>query len=244
MKIPISIIGLLILAACSSRNNPQNQEIVFEDSKSFQVEEVIQTNSYTYFKALEDSEERWIAVSKTDAHPGDVYYYQKALQMNDFNSKELNRTFDVIYFVNQISKVPFSSVNPNNPSAAMSGHSGRAPAELKPNLSIKKKTNEITIAQIFATPSAFSNKQIEIRGIVVKVNKDIMQKNWIHIQDGTSHNNHFDLTITSRDLPAVNEEVTFKGTIALDRDFGSGYFYEVIMENAVRVDAKVAGAQP
>ena len=243
MKAPLIII-LVLLAACSGRNTPQNQEIVFEDTKSFQVEEVIQTNSYTYFKALEDSEERWIAVSKTEAQPGEVYYYQKALQMNNFSSKELNRTFDVIYFVNQISKTPFSSLNATNPSAAMSGHSGRAPAKLKPNLSIQKKANEITIAQIYASPSAFSNKQIEIRGIVVKVNKDIMQKNWIHIQDGTSHNENFDLTITSQDLPALNEEVTFKGTITLDRDFGAGYFYEVIMENAVRVTTKVAGAQP
>jgi hypothetical protein len=244
MKIPFFIIAILIMEACGSRNNPQNQEIVFEDSKSFQVEEVIQTNSYTYFKALEDSEERWIAVSKTDAHPGDVYYYQKALEMTDFNSKELNRTFEVIYFVNQINKMPFSSLNPNPPPATMPGHSGRAKAELKPDLSIQKKTTEITIAQIFATPSSFSNKQIEVRGVVVKVNKDIMKRNWIHIQDGTSHNNQFDLTITSQDLPTLNEQVTFKGTIAVDRDFGSGYFYNVIMENAVWVDAKVAGARP
>jgi hypothetical protein len=30
----------------------------------------------------------------------------------------------------------------------------------------------------------------------------------------------------------VGDIVTFSGTIALDKDFGAGYKYEVIMENA------------
>ena len=52
--------------------------------------------------------ERWVAVNKVDANVGDVYYYDSALEMNDFTSKDLNRTFDKIYFINQISKTPLT----------------------------------------------------------------------------------------------------------------------------------------
>ncbi len=243
MKTLYLIIGLIIVAACNNRTNTRHQESIPEDSKSFQVEEVIQASTYTYFKALENSEERWIATAKTDASAGDVYFYEEALQMQDFTSKELNRTFDVIYFINRISKMPISSLDPHNHSGTMPAHSGKVNPEQKTSVTITKDTDETTIAQIFANPSEFTNKQTEIRGVVVKVNKDIMGKNWIHIQDGTMHNNRFDLTITSRNLPTVNEEVTFKGSISLDRDFGSGYFYDVIMEDAERVDKKVAGVR-
>jgi hypothetical protein len=86
----------------------------------------------------------------------------------------------------------------------------------------------------------YSGKEIEIRGVVVKVNKQIMGKNWIHIQDGTNSEGKFDLTITSQDLAEVNDEVTFKGKITLEKDFGSGYFYEVIMEEATLVSKSTA----
>jgi hypothetical protein len=60
-----------------------------------------------------------------------------------------------------------------------------------------------------------------------------MGKNWIHIQDGTSGSDgNYDLTITSQDVAEINDEVTFKGKITLEKDFGAGYFYDVIMEDA------------
>lgn len=70
-----------------------------------------------------------------------------------------------------------------------------------------------------------------------------MGKNWIHIQDGTKHNTSFDLTITTQNLPALNDEVTFKGTIMVNKDFGAGYFYDVIMENAVLTKQTRAATQ-
>jgi len=43
------------------------------------------------------------------------------------------------------------------------------------------------------------------------------------------------LTVTTQALPKVNDEVTFKGTITLEKDFGAGYYYDVIMEDAEMV---------
>jgi len=63
-----------------------------------------------------------------------------------------------------------------------------------------------------------------------------MDKNWIHLQDGTEHDGKFDLTVTSDITADTGEVYTFEGTIALDKDFGFGYFYEIIMEDAVITD--------
>ena len=88
----------------------------------------------------------------------------------------------------------------------------------------------------------FAEKEAEIQGVVVKVNNDIMGKNWVHIQDGTSDNNNFDLTITTQDRVNKGDEVTFKGKIILNKDFGAGYSYDVIMTDATLVSSKAANA--
>jgi hypothetical protein len=242
----ILIIGLVIIFSSCVRNKsgqvtqtatPVNQNV-------FEVSEVLQANSYTYLKVKENGSERWMAVTKQEISPGEVYYYDEALQMTNFASKDLDRTFDVIYFVNQISENP---INKNLPGGmqgmgGMTGnpHSGKVESNPKSNIQLEKANGEITIAEVFGNRQDYSGKEIEIRGVVVKVNKQIMGKNWIHIQDGTNSEGKFDLTITSQDLAEVNDEVTFKGKITLEKDFGSGYFYEVIMENATLVSKTTA----
>ena len=63
-----------------------------------------------------------------------------------------------------------------------------------------------------------------------------MGKNWVHIQDGTDYKDGFDLTVTTNNTVAVGEIVTFEGKIALDKDFGYGYSYSVIMEEGKTVE--------
>ncbi len=59
-----------------------------------------------------------------------------------------------------------------------------------------------------------------------------MGKNWIHVQDGSSHDDNFDLTVTTDATATVGDTITVSGNITLDKDFGYGYFYPVLMENA------------
>ena len=55
--------------------------------------------------------------------------------------------------------------------------------------------------------------------------------NWVHIQDGSDPDKELDLTVaTQADIP-VGALVEIEGTIVLNKDFGSGYFYDIIMEN-------------
>ena len=121
-------------------------------------------------------------------------------------------------------------------------HSGKVGSEQNSAISVEKLAGEITVAQVYANRNNYSGKEIEIKGVVVKVNKEVMGKNWIHIQDGTSDNGNFDLTITSANVAEVNEEITVRGKIVLNKDFGYGYSYEVIMEDAQIVEKKPAGS--
>lgn len=227
------LILVMVFSSCVRNKNGQVvQNAVPANTKVFEVTEVVQASSYSYLKVKENFGERWVAVSKRDIKTGDVYYYDSALEMTNFKSKDLDRTFDVIYFVNQISKTPLTQ----NKMSGMPTHSGSVKPSEKSSIVLDKTDKELTVAQVFENRKKHSSKIFEIRGIVVKVNKQVMGKNWIHIQDGTNNTGNFDLTITTQDLAEVGDEVTFKGKLTLNKDFGSGYSYEVIMEDAELVN--------
>ena len=71
-----------------------------------------------------------------------------------------------------------------------------------------------------------------IRGKVVKYNAEIMGRNWLHIQDGTGAIGGNDLLITSSDKAKVGDTVLIVGTVAINKDFGAGYKYRVLVEDA------------
>lgn len=256
MRILTMLILVVIFSSCVKNKNGQiNQEQSTADGKSFEVTEVIQGSTYTYIRAKENNGELWMAISKQEVKPGEVYYYSEGLPMQNFHSKEIDRTFDEIYFVSAISKTPIKAgAMGGMGSGAMGGmgamggnmnepaHSGKVSTEQNSAISVEKLAGEITVAQVFANRNNYSGKEIEIKGVVVKVNKEVMGKNWIHIQDGTNDNGNYDLTITSADLAEVNDEITVRGKIILNKDFGYGYSYEVIMEDAQIVEKKPAGS--
>jgi len=94
-----------------------------------------------------------------------------------------------------------------------------------------------TVADVWAKRSSLGGQTVTVRGKVVKFNPEIMGRNWIHIQDGTgkpAEKNH-DLTITTSSGVKVGDIVTVTGKIAVDKDFGAGYAYPVIVEEAVVV---------
>lgn len=246
----INIVMIMAIAtiflACVKNKKPavvQNQNQNQSAFNMIKVSEVIQGGSYTYISAMENGTEKWIAISKQMVNPGEVLYYYDALPMENFHSKEIDKTFDVIYFVNNISKSPQGSGNAAkaNPHAGnMPQHNGKVSTKKSDEILLEKLDDELKIEQIFSAKENYEGKIIEIRGVVVKVNKQVMGKNWVHIQDGTSADGKFDLTITTQDEVKVGDEVTFKGKLYLDKDFGAGYFYDVIVEEAVLTGKQVA----
>jgi len=91
-----------------------------------------------------------------------------------------------------------------------------------------------TVAELYTQKSELSGKTVALRGKVVKYSAGIMGRNWIHLQDGSGDataGTH-DLTVTSNDTAAVGDTVLVQGTVTVDKDFGAGYFYAVIVEEA------------
>ncbi len=89
-----------------------------------------------------------------------------------------------------------------------------------------------SIAELYQEKDQLKGKQVKLHGKVVKVNNGIMNRNFIHLRDGTGEKGTNDITITSQDTAKVGDEVTAVGTVTVDLDFGAGYTYPVIVEKA------------
>lgn len=229
----ISIMTLLV-SSCGSKNNTEELNGVHK----VVVKEVLQASAYTYLNVSENGVDQWIAVSKIDAKVGETYYYKDFMEMKYFESKDLERTFESVYFIQNLKtklegfQVSEQAQMPEG-HAAIGGHEGK-PSVSKADVAIEPVKGGITIAELFTNKEKYNGKKVIIRGKVVKTNFEIMDKNWFHIQDGTSADGKFDLTITSLEKEVnVDEILTFEGTVALNKDFGHGYSYEILLEDAV-----------
>jgi RecJ-like exonuclease len=89
-----------------------------------------------------------------------------------------------------------------------------------------------TVAALHQEKAALAGQTVQVQGKVVKVNNGIMGRNFLHVQDGTGDANSNDLTVTSKQTAAVGDQVTVTGRVVLDRDFGSGYSYPLLVEEA------------
>lgn len=116
-----------------------------------------------------------------------------------------------------------------------SKHHGRIVTE-KADVKIEPCTDCITIAKLAEEKQSYGGKMIKIKGQVTKFNAGIMGKNWVHIQDGSEYKDNFDLTITTDINVAVGQIVTFEGKISLDKDFGYGYAYNILMEEGKLIE--------
>jgi len=189
------------------------------------VEEVIQATSYTYMRVKEDQSEYWIATILDNVEVGSKYAYGDALEMRDFKSKELDRTFPVIYFVSEDAGMS-GSQEPASAPATM----GKPKVEQKTDAVIPQNEGGISIAELYKNRDKYANKKIRVKGKVVKVNPEVMDRNWVHLQDGTNDSGNFDLTITTMETASLDDILEFEGTLVLNKDFGAGYVYELIME--------------
>ncbi len=223
----ISVFTIFVLMACSKKEE-QNQQTAAVKANVHQVvvEEAIQVSGYTYIRAKEDKKDYWIAASTMDTKPGETLYYENAMEMKNFESKELKRKFDSIFFVDNMSKIP-----PANAGSSIKATPQKPNIE-KQNITVEKASGGVTISQIFGGINSYANKVVTIKGKVVKVNNGIMNKNWIHIQDGTSNGIDYDLTVTTNETLNIGDIVTLQGTVAVNKDFGYGYSYKILLEDA------------
>ncbi len=226
LNLLILLAGIIVFAASCKQKSTADENLAPNVRKA-KVEEVIQTSNYTYIRISEDGNESWIAVTKQDVKEGNSYYYEPGIEMNNFVSKELKRTFPSIVFVDKFSDQPIVAKITMADSLK-----GKQIASPKADIKVEKAEGGITIAELYASRDSYAGKTVKIRGEVVKFSPDIMKTNWVHIQDGTNSEGSFDLTITTNEVTKIGDVVIFEGVVAVKKDFGAGYFYEVIVENA------------
>ena len=207
--------------------------------KKVVVKEVIQVNSYTYLHVLEEEDEKWIAVPTMEAQPDEVYYYRGGAEMRNFFSTELNRTFDVVLFLGGITNAnavdPVNGiVDPNTPKEDMKP--AKEPTLDQLALDIDSLEGGVRIGTLFEKAQHYKGKRVKVVGEVTKFTANIMGKNWIHFQDGSAFEGNYDLMVTSQDKVSVGDVVVFEGVIAVNKNFGAGYFYKVILEDGVIVN--------
>jgi len=215
-----------LLFSCQSKQSSQKEQALPIGMNKLTVSEVINGSTYSYLKGNNGNADIWVAIQKQAITVGNTYYYKGALEMKDFHSKELDRNFPVIYFLNEISDKIAA-----NKTAMPASHMKKSKAK-KLEVSIDAEDGVTTLSDLFKNQAELGGKEVTVKGKVSKFNKNIMGKNWIHIQDGSEFEGKYDLTITSADMATIGEIVKFKGVIALNKDFGAGYSYAIIMEHA------------
>jgi len=222
---------LLLSAACNNSSN--KGEIPYQSGiHKGEVKEVLQTTQYTYLFVNENDKDIWLALPKMEAKPGDVYFFKDGYEMVNFRSQELGRTFQSVFFLESVG----TSAEEVMKGPVVSGNEPVKAEVRQYDLKIKKAEGGISIEELFQKKSSLNGTKVRITGKVVHYNPGIMNLNWIHLQDGTSYSGKFDLTATSENETAVGKIITIEGTVALDKDFGAGYFYDLIVMDAVIVD--------
>ena len=212
------------------------------------VIESIDAAGYTYVQVESNAENIWLAGPKTTITQGGSIDVNTRAPMRNFHSKALDRDFPVIYFVDSYSGSAVQSA-PAQTSASASAATATATATMDmptgnqavtniksmvaKNLDLKTPVKRAedgqTIAEIYANKHELSGKLVKVRGKVSKFTPNVMNKNWIHIIDGSGEN---DLTVITDQLVKPEQMIVIEGTVLLDKDFGYGYFYELLIDNA------------
>ena len=216
---------------------------------SGQVAETMTTAGYTYVLVKTGSNKQWAATTKFSVQVGDTVTVTGGMSMPNYHSKTLNRDFDLVYFTGSITvqggvAETTPALPPGHPSLTGApapvlppGHVALTNTAARPQIDltgVKKADGGKTIAEIFAAPSTLAGQSVTVRGKVVKSNPQVMGKNWLHIQDGSGSaaNNNNDLTVTTATAAQVGDTVLVTGNASTNKDFGAGYKYNLILDDA------------
>ncbi len=205
------------------------------------VTETMDAGTYTYVQVDTGAEKIWGAAPKFSVAVGDRVTVPADMPMQDYHSKTLERTFDVVYFAGAIlaegvAPAAASAVAGMQP-GPQSGHPGGAVAASAGAASldfsgIPKAEGGRTVGEVLSAAADYAGKEVVVRGKVVKFSSGIMGKNWLHVQDGTGEAGRNDLTVTTDAAAQVGDLVLVRGRAATDKDFGYGYKYAFIVEDA------------
>ena len=224
--------------ASASTHQPGVQASAPASGFSGKVKETMDAANYTYVLVDTGTNKLWVAAPAFKVKVGDSAAVAQAMAMPKYHSKTLNRDFDVVYFAGSVVVNGIQPTADSETRELPKNHPPLASAAAAPKVDlagIKKSIGGKTIEEIFGSKAKLGGQQVKVRGKVVKYNSNILGKNWLHIRDGSGSEGSNDLVVTTSASVKVGDTVVVSGAISLNKDFGSGYKYAVIIE-----DAKVA----
>jgi len=221
------------------------------------VVETMNAAGYTYMLVDSDGKKTWVAIPATTVAQGTEVTYYQGMVMKSFTSKTLNRTFDNLIFSaglagEKAGTAPQTAADDTfsaalkaeemagdppapTPETVTTGGSVGAIAPME-EITVDKATaeNGYTVGEIFSKAKELTGQKVQVHGKVVKFNPKIMGRNWLHLQDGSGDpmQNSHDLVVTTEDTVEVGSIITIDGVLAADKDFGAGYKYAAIVEDA------------
>ncbi len=211
-------------AAQSAKNNsPKKPGLSIMAGK---VLKVVNAGGYTYAKIQNSGGYIWLAMPQVKIKTGETVTFYPGTQMTNFHSDTLKRTFKKVIFTSGPVDLPGTK-------AYRAKNKAKQPAE-KIKVGKAHGPDARTIAEIYKNRASLNGKTVSVRGKVVKVSKGIMGSNWLHIQDGTgdASKGTNSLVVTTKDDADAGDVVTATGVISSNKDFGFGYKYDAIMEQA------------
>lgn len=226
----LTLIISLFYFSCGNTEQPENQQEnqTSENPKQkiikAEVKEHMDASSYTYMLVNENGNEYWIAAPQTKVETGQIVYFTQGMEMKNFRSETLDKTFDSIFFV--------QSVSAFQPEEQIPAPHHNVLSNSKEDINIDPAEGGYTIEQLYNKRKSLAGQTVKVRGKVTKFNPGILNTNWIHLQDGTGTEDNFDLVVTSNDQVKVGQIVIVTGKVSIDKNLGAGYAYKVLIENA------------
>lgn len=204
---------------------PASQPMTSEFAEHrIKVIEVLNTDRYTYMLSEEgELEPYWVAISNRPVEVGDEFIYRGGLVKKNFFSAEYNRVFETLYLVSEI--LPLNGIGGGQKVDVSN------PELTAPPKSVQPIQGAIKLKDLITNADNYAGKAVRISGKCVKINPMIMGRNWVHVQDESGA--EFDLTVTTNEQVQLGQMVNMEGILAVNKDFGAGYFYKVIVENAI-----------
>ena len=210
-----TILWLCCQAAAAADNNAYTGAVI----------ETMNSGGYTYVRIDTGTEKVWAAGPTTDIKVGDKVTITRQMPMTNYHSNSLNRDFGVLYFVGGFTGQGVGS--PQNLAHAHASAGGQAEAGPVPN--IRKAEGGKSIAEIITQQKQLAEQRVKVRGKVVKYNPNIMGRDWIHIRDSSTGK---DLTVTGKADVKLGDVILVDGKLVLNKDFGYGYVYKIMLEDA------------
>ena len=246
--IPLFLLAAVVMAARAEESDPSAAEQpatpahapprtgVASGSLTGTVIETVNAAGYTYVHFDTGKKKVWAAAPEFVVEVGETVTISGPMPMPDYHSKTLDRTFELVYFVARVEVEGAESKSAESPSGkpswARTG-SGAAAEGSEVDLSgIEKAAGGKTVEELYAGKGDLAGQEIVVRGRVVKFTSGVMGRNWLHLRDGTGAPGSDDLTVTTDAMVEMGSTVLVRGRVAADRDFGAGYKYELIVENA------------